>query len=169
MSVVDLIYGEAVAQGVPPELALAVARRESEYNQDARGAAGEVGVFQLMPGTAGDLGVNPYHLGDNIRGGVRYLRQQFDRFGDWATALAAYNAGPGRAHNPPASTRGYVADILNDWGGSWSAPASQTSTSPFWSASNSLRAPLASYGGSDVTMPLLALSLGVVAVIAWRG
>lgn len=165
MSVVALISGEAIAQGVPPELALAVARRESGYNQSARGAAGEVGVFQLMPGTAGDLGVNPYDLSENIHGGVSYLRQQFDRFGDWATALAAYNAGPGRAHNPPSSTRGYVADILSDWGG---AEMPQPGSNSFWASSDALRAPLTATGGSDITLPLLAVSLGVVALIAWR-
>lgn len=167
MSVVDLIAGEAMAQGVPPDLALAVARRESGYNQGARGAAGEVGVFQLMPGTAGDLGVNPYDLSDNIRGGVSYLRQQFDRFGDWATALAAYNAGPGRAHNPPSSTRGYVADILGDWSGPWSATAPRTASAGYWTPSAALSAPLTSPSGSDATLPLLAASLGVVALIAW--
>ena len=113
-SVEEQIRQQAAAAGVPPDLAVAVARRESSLSQDARGAAGEVGLFQLMPGTAQELGVNPYDTGQNIAGGVTYLRQQYDRFGDWGLALAAYNAGPSRVARGsiPASTQGYVQDIL---------------------------------------------------------
>jgi len=166
MSVVaDLIRSEAIRQGVPADLALAVARRESSLNQSARGAAGEVGVFQLMPGTAGDLGVNPYDLGQNISGGVRYLREQFTRFGDWATALAAYNAGPGRATNPPSSTRGYVADILSDWGGA--APpqtATQGASTPL-QVPQPLQSPAAA--AADAAMAV-GVALAVAALILWR-
>lgn len=108
------IRAAAAAYGVPPELAVAVARVESGLNQNARGSSGEVGVFQLMPGTAADLGVNPYDLESNITGGVRYLAQQLARFGVPSVALAAYNAGPGRvaSGSVPASTAAYVARVL---------------------------------------------------------
>lgn len=125
MTVVDMIVDTANTYGVDPNLALAVARRESGLNQAARGAAGEIGVFQLMPTTAAEMGVNPYDLVGNIQGGIGYLRQQIDRFGDLATALAAYNWGPGNVakwgpawpQHAPASTQAYVASILG------SAPA----------------------------------------------
>jgi soluble lytic murein transglycosylase-like protein len=99
--------------GVPPEIAIAVARRESNFNQNARGSSGEVGMFQLMPATAGDLGVDPSNLNENIDGGIRYLRQQFDSFGSWDLALAAYNAGPGNVRDgfiPHEYVDGVLAD-----------------------------------------------------------
>ena len=93
MTVQDMIRAEALRQGVPTELAIAVARRESNFRQTARGAAGEVGVFQLMPGTAVEMRVNPYDLAANIRGGVGYLAKQYSVFGNWTQALQAYNGG----------------------------------------------------------------------------
>ncbi len=114
MTVEQMVASEAALQGVPASLALSLARQESGFRQDAVGQAGEVGVFQLMPGTARDLGVNPYDLSQNISGGITYLRQQYERFGSWAMALAAYNAGPGNVSRGviPGSTQAYVAGIL---------------------------------------------------------
>lgn len=121
MSYETQIGQTAARYGVPPDLALALARRESSlehYNANGsvkRGAAGEFGLYQLMPATARELGVNPADPLQNIEGGLRYLRQQFDRFGDWSLALAAYNAGAGRVakNQIPSSTKLYVSDI---WG-----------------------------------------------------
>ncbi len=111
-----LIAQTANQYGVPPALALAVAKQESGYNQSARGAAGEVGVFQLMPGTAAGLGVDPYDLAQNVQGGISYLGQMLQRYGgDEVKALWAYNAGPGNVAKgiEPASTRQYVTSILS--------------------------------------------------------
>lgn len=120
MTIPDLITAAAGQYGVDPRLALAVAWQESHYDPNARGAAGEIGVFQLLPATAAQLGVDPYDAAQNIAGGVRYLRTQIDAFGDLAAALAAYNWGPGNvarwgaawAQHAPASTRAYVQAIL---------------------------------------------------------
>lgn len=119
MDVLGLISQTANQYGVDPSLALAVAQQESGLNQSARGSKGEVGVFQLMPGTAASLGVDPYSLSDNIRGGIMYLKQQLDRFGNVSDALAAYNAGPGNVAKGviPGSTVQYVESILNRLGG----------------------------------------------------
>ncbi len=116
MSLTDQIRSTATVYGVSPELAIAVATRESGLNPNARGAAGEVGLFQLMPSTAAGLGVNPYDLSQNIAGGVLYLRQMLSRYnGDTRLALAAYNAGPGTVDsgNVPARTWSYATDILS--------------------------------------------------------
>lgn len=114
MTIQEQIAAMAPTYGVPVPIALAVAQRESGFNQAARGAASEVGVYQLLPTTAAELGVNPYDLAQNIQGGLTYLRRQYDTFGDWSLALAAYNAGPGNVSRGviPTSTQRYVSDIL---------------------------------------------------------
>jgi soluble lytic murein transglycosylase-like protein len=123
--VAQLVSTTATRYGVSPALALAVARKESGLNQAARGAAGEVGVMQLMPATAAGLGVDPYDLAENIEGGVRYLAQMLQRYGGNATkALAAYNAGPGRVDrgNVPRQSWDYAADVLARIGDALSPP-----------------------------------------------
>jgi len=123
-SIANAIVAAAQAAGIDPKLALEVANRESGLNQNARGAAGEIGVFQLLPSTAASLGVDPSDVNRNIEGGVRYLAQLLSRYGDPAAALAAYNWGPDRvdadlaAHGSawfsfiPSSTQSYVTSIL---------------------------------------------------------
>jgi soluble lytic murein transglycosylase-like protein len=125
MTIQDLIIGEANRQGVPAAIALAVASRESGLQHTVaggavkRGAAGEIGIFQLMPGTAAALGVNAFDLAQNVQGGVRYLRQMFEQFGTWTLAVEAYNCGPGCIEDVidgrrklPASTAAYAAAVL---------------------------------------------------------
>jgi hypothetical protein len=97
----DVIVAEANDQGVPPEIALAVATQESGLchwgpgGGVLRGKAGEYGVMQLMPATASALGVDPADVNQNTHGGVKYLSQLYDRYGDWALAVQHYNGnGP---------------------------------------------------------------------------
>lgn len=95
--IIDEIRRQATAAGVNPALAVAVAEHESGFQPDARGAAGEIGLFQLMPSTAAGLGVSdPWNPAQNIAGGIKYLNRMMERYaGDVTRALAAYNAGPG--------------------------------------------------------------------------
>jgi len=102
---------------LPAGVLAAVARAESGFDPDAVSGAGAVGLMQLMPGTAADLGVDPRDPVASIDGAARYLRTQLDSFGDLRLALAAYNAGPGavRRHGgvpPYDETRTYVARVL---------------------------------------------------------
>ena len=103
--------------GVPEDLFLRLVQQESGWNQDAVSAKGALGLAQLMPDTAARLGVDPSDARQNLEGGARYLRQQYDRFRSWRLALAAYNAGPDAVERyadvPPfAETQGYVQAIL---------------------------------------------------------
>ncbi|MET3666089.1 lytic transglycosylase domain-containing protein [Caulobacter sp. 1776] len=122
----------ADAYALDPRLIEAVAWRESRFRADARSSKGAVGVMQLMPGTASDLGVDPFDVSQNIRGGALYLRRMLSEFGgDVRLALAAYNAGPAavRKHGgvpPYAETQAYVTSILGRMaasGASIAAPA----------------------------------------------
>jgi soluble lytic murein transglycosylase-like protein len=105
------------------DLLVNVAQAESNCDAEAVSPAGAIGLMQLMPATARELGVDPHDAVQNVHGGAAYLRQQIDRFdGRIDLALAAYNAGPGaversRAVPPYAETRRYVdrnLDLLAD-------------------------------------------------------
>jgi soluble lytic murein transglycosylase-like protein len=114
----DLVQAAAGRYGVDPDLVHAVIQAESDYDPSCRSGAGAEGLMQLMPGTARALGVsNPLDPADNISGGVKYLRQQLDRFHDVDLALAAYNAGPGAVTRydgipPYRETQAYVRRVL---------------------------------------------------------
>lgn len=113
MTIQQQIVASAIAQGIDPNFALAVAQRESGFNQGAVGSSGEIGVFQLMPTTAQQLSVNPYDQQANIDGGIKYLKQQLNAFGnDPALAAAAYNAGPNGDFSNPSVTQ-YANDVTN--------------------------------------------------------
>ncbi|MGO7185829.1 lytic transglycosylase domain-containing protein [Rhizobium brockwellii] len=95
--VARMVEDEATRRGVDPNFALAIAEQESRFRQSARSAVGATGVMQLMPGTAAQLGVNPYNTQGNIRGGVKYIKQLQGMFGNRYDLIAAgYNAGPYR-------------------------------------------------------------------------
>lgn len=125
VSIPQQIATSAATAGIDPSIALEVAIRESNLNQGAIGTKGEVGIFQLMPGTAAQLGVDPTDLAENIAGGTTYLGQLYAQFNDDPVAmLAAYNAGPGTVQRLqaqyganwfsylPSSTQAYVQSIL---------------------------------------------------------
>lgn len=114
----DLARSAAIRHGIPEDLFLRLVQQESGWNAGAVSPKGAIGLAQLMPGTAAQLGVDPRDPVSNLEGGARYLKMQFQTFGSWPLALAAYNAGPGAVQQhggiPPfAETRGYVQAI---WG-----------------------------------------------------
>jgi soluble lytic murein transglycosylase-like protein len=103
--------------GLPRALVRSVMLVESGLISGAVSSKGAIGLMQLMPATARDLGIDPRDPAQNVDGGTRYLRQLLIRYdGGLRHALAAYNAGPAavdRYHGiPPYSeTIDYVARV----------------------------------------------------------
>ena len=123
----------AQQEGVPTDLFLRLVNQESSFRPNAVSQAGAMGLAQLMPGTARDLGVDPNDPVQNLTGGARYLRQQLDAFGTPELALAAYNAGPGNVRKyggiPPfKETQNYVSTILGTGTDAMAALGRQSNT-----------------------------------------
>ena len=127
LSIAQKVAAEAKAQGVDPDFALALAMSESKFNPSAKSKSGAIGVMQLMPKTAKELGVNPANVDENIRGGIRYIKMLANHpavKGDPFKITVAYNAGPystffssGDRKDIPTETLMYVAKIASLTGG----------------------------------------------------
>ena len=121
--------------GVSPDLIAAVMKQESNFNPNAVSKSGARGLMQLMPGTAGDMGLHSDHFNPqkNIEAGTKYLSKMLQfTGGNVGHALAAYNAGPGNYKKyggiPPfEETQNYVKRIMGFLGNS-SASASTISS-----------------------------------------
>ncbi len=120
----DPLEAAANKAGLPPEFLKSVARIESAFRQDAFSPKGAIGVMQLMPATARELGVNPHDKEQNLEGGARLLRDLLVKYQNEPDqvrrALAAYNAGPGAVARfngtpPYAETQNYVNKVLAEY------------------------------------------------------
>jgi hypothetical protein len=111
----------ATQNNVPPAFIKAIIKQESNFNPHAKSNKGARGLMQLMPGTARDLGVeDSTDPNQNLRGGVQYLSQMYEQFGNWVLALAAYNAGIANVQKfngvPPfPETRDYIERIIQHY------------------------------------------------------
>jgi len=115
-----LIERYAALHNVEASVVRAIMATESAFNPSARSPVGAIGLMQLMPMTARELGVNPFVIEENIEGGVRYFSQLLRMFGGLELALVAYNAGPGFAQRYAGGqavlygeTRDYVKRVLS--------------------------------------------------------
>jgi hypothetical protein len=118
----DIILAAAQRAGVDSALLMALIAVESGFNRFAVSRKGAMGLMQLMPGTARELGVtNPYDPAQNINAGTRYLSDLLGEFGNLQLALAAYNAGPEvvrRLRRVPSypETVGHVRKVMSLYG-----------------------------------------------------
>lgn len=107
---------------VDSKLIKAVVRNESCFDVMAVSKAGAQGLMQLMPPTARELGVtDPFNAEQNLRGGIRYLKELMDKYSNnIALALAAYNAGPGAVAKydgvpPYRETENYIERVMKSY------------------------------------------------------
>ncbi|MDE0522778.1 MAG: lytic transglycosylase domain-containing protein [Boseongicola sp.] len=102
---------------IPEDVFLRLIMKESRWDAEARSSRGAIGLTQLMPATARSLGINPRDPVQNLEGGARYLVEQYEFFGSWPLAVAAYNAGPYAVKKygdvpPYRETQRYVKEVL---------------------------------------------------------
>lgn len=113
-----LLVNASAKHGVSLSLLRAVVAVESNFKSDAVSRAGAMGLMQLMPGTAKDMGVkDAFDPAQNVNGGARYLAFLLKHFKDEELAVAAYNAGPGRVGRAGRipdipETQAYVVNVL---------------------------------------------------------
>lgn len=114
-----IILAAAKRYDVEPAIIKAIILAESDFNPRAVSNRGAKGLMQLMPGTAGELGVkNLYSPEQNIKGGVKYFKTLLNSFdGEIRLALAAYNAGSGKVRKyngvpPYKATRYYIKKVM---------------------------------------------------------
>jgi hypothetical protein len=109
---------------LPDSFVRSVMKAESGFQPNAVSPKGAIGLMQLMPDTARELGVDPRDPNQNAEGGAQYLRELLARYendpNQVLLALAAYNAGPGavdRYHGVPPyrETREYILRVLKNW------------------------------------------------------
>lgn len=116
--IMEMAREVARQEGIDPNLFISLIQQESNFDPMAVSSKGAIGLTQLMPSTAKQLGVDPNNMMQNLTGGARYLKQQLGAFPSTDLALAAYNAGPTRVKELGAipnipETQNFVKSILS--------------------------------------------------------
>jgi soluble lytic murein transglycosylase-like protein len=115
----SLIEGAAKQQDLQPELLRSMVNQESGARPCAVSPKGAMGLMQLMPATAAQLGVkDPFDPQENLNAGAWFVKQLLTTYNDLPLALGAYNAGPARVNaidGIPAipETQNYVQKIIS--------------------------------------------------------
>jgi soluble lytic murein transglycosylase-like protein len=120
----ELAAAAAEKYSLPASFVASVMRAESGFQPSAVSPKGAIGLMQLMPETARQLGVDPADPKQNAEGGAQYLHDllaKYEKDPDQVVlALAAYNAGPGAVEKyhgvpPYRETREYILRVLKDY------------------------------------------------------
>jgi soluble lytic murein transglycosylase-like protein len=124
-SYVDVARQAASSVGINGDLFVRQIQQESQFNPGAVSAAGAIGIAQFMPATAAQYGIDPHDPVQSLNAAARYMANFSSAYGgDYAKALAAYNAGPGAVDYAvsmggsnwiaylPAETQNYINVIL---------------------------------------------------------
>jgi hypothetical protein len=143
----DKVTRAAEKYGVDPAFALSTAKAENDdfmHSVKRKSNKGAIGLMQIMPNTAKGLKIDPYNVDQNIDGGVRYLKENLDRFGgDKMLASVAYNYGPNsnffKTGYLPDETRGYITRITKH-GGYGDVPVGTMPTPPMQKISTGTQA-----------------------------
>ena len=122
---VDVARQAAIRYGIDPNSFVRQIQQESHFDPNAQSPSGAVGIAQFIPSTAASIGVNPYDPVSALNGAARLMSSLAGQFGgDYAKALAAYNAGPGAVQSAvsiggvgwlaymPLETQNYVRTIM---------------------------------------------------------
>jgi soluble lytic murein transglycosylase-like protein len=121
-TMISLIQKNASKYGVNPKLLNSIIKNESGYNVNAKSTSGAVGLMQLMPATAKEMGCTDItDPTQNIEAGAKYLSKMIHKYnGNVVLAVAAYNAGPGNVDKyksipPYKETQKYVMNVLDTY------------------------------------------------------
>ena len=162
---VSVALQSASAQtGVPLSLLQALAAKESSNNPAAVSPAGAQGLLQLMPATGASLGVtDPFDVNQNALAGAQYLQSLYNQYGDWQTALIAYNEGPGNLATQGAfpSSQAYATSILSAAGVSDSSPSGLPDTGTLDLSS------VIDLSGGTTNWALWGLAIGAGVLLLW--
>ncbi|HLI70098.1 MAG TPA: lytic transglycosylase domain-containing protein [Ktedonobacteraceae bacterium] len=115
---------DAINVGISPVYFVRQIQVESGFNPNAVSPSGAVGIAQFLPSTAAGLGINPWNPIQALQGAAKLMANLYHQYGDYAKALAAYNAGSANLNNAisacganwlscmPAETQHYVTTIM---------------------------------------------------------